>query len=207
MSPVEIVPMEKKHIGQAARVIAKSFQTEEFAKNTFDFNDPETEALFAELLKIELTVFMKHNEKVDVAIHEDEVAGVYSVKVTGGRHGFSNFKQTLKKLRKVVPVAKRVQYKKLYRLYKAMQQPRSIPKESILLEILAVSPDFQGRGIGRALMDSLDHYSRSVGRPIYLYTGNAENVSYYEKLGYRTMETIQKKDFTAYHMLKDLSGA
>lgn len=207
MSSIEIIPMEDKHIDQAARIIAKSFQTEEFARNTFDFSDPETEALFAELLKIELTVFMKHNEKVDVAVYEGEVAGVYSVKVTGGRHGFSNLKQILKKLRKVVPVAKRVQYKKLYRLYKAMQQPRSIPKESILLEILAVSPDFQGRGIGRALMDSLNKYSRAVGRPIYLYTGNAENVSYYEKLGYRTMETIQKKDFTAYHMLKDLSGA
>ncbi|CAM4332226.1 GNAT family N-acetyltransferase [Lacicoccus alkaliphilus] len=207
MSSIEIIPMENKHIDQAARIIAKSFQTEEFARNTFDFSDPQTEALFAELLKIELVVFMKHSEKVDVAMYGDEMAGVYSVKVTGGRHGFSNLKQTLKKLRKVVPVAKRVKYKKLYRLHKAMQQPRSIPKEAVLLEILAVSPDFQGRGVGSAMMNSLDDYSQSVGRPIYLYTGNAENVSYYEKLGYRTMETIQKKDFTAYHMLKDLSGA
>lgn len=206
MSSVEIIPMEVKHIDEAARVISKSFQTEEFAKNTFDFSDPETEALFAELLKIELTVFKKHGEKVDIALYDGEIAGVYSVKVTDKGHGFSNLKQTLKKLRKVVPVAKRVKYKKLYRLYKAMQQPGSIPKEAILLEILAVSPDFQGRGIGRAMMNALDEYSESADRPIYLYTANAENVSYYEKLGYKTRDTIQKKDFTAYHMLKDSSG-
>lgn len=205
MSSMEIIPMEKKHIEQAARVISKSFQTEEFARNTFDFSDPKTEALFAELLQIELTVFKKHGEKVDVALYEGEIAGVYSMRVTGEGHGLSNLKQTVKKLRKVVPVAKRVKYKKLYRLHRAMQQPAAIPKDALGLEILAVDPDFQGKGIGSAMMAALDEYSESVRRPIYLYTANAENVAYYEKLGYRMMETIQKKDFTAYHMLKSLS--
>ncbi|SOC45226.1 acetyltransferase (GNAT) family protein [Salinicoccus kekensis] len=205
MSSIEIIPMEKKHIEQAARVISKSFQTEEFARNTFDFSDPKTEALFAELLQIELTVFKKHGEKVDVALYEGEIAGVYSMRMTGEGHGLSNLKQTVKKLRKVAPVAKRVKYKKLYRLHRAMQQPAAIPKEALLLEILAVDPDFQGKGIGRAMMAALDEYSEAVRRPIYLYTANAENVAYYEKLGYRMMETIQKKDFTAYHMLKSLS--
>lgn len=204
MDSVQITDMQNKHIDQAAGVIAKSFQTEEFAKNTFDFSDPETERLFAELLKIELKVFKKHNEKVSVALYDGNVAGVFSVKVTDDRHGFSMFKQVLKSVRKVVPVAKRVKYKNLFRLYSAMQKPKSIPKEAILLEMLAVSPDYQGKGIGRAMMNALDEYSETVGRPIYLYTANEENVDYYEKLGYKTLVTIKKKDFTAFHMLKDL---
>lgn len=202
MGSVEIVPMERKHIEKAAHVISKSFQTEEFAKNTFDFSDPETEALFAELLQIELTVFKKHGEKVEVALYEGGIAGVYSMRVTGEGHGFSNLKQTFKRLRKVLPVAKRIKYKKLYRLYRAMQQPASIPEDALLLEILAVDPDFQGKGVGGTMMASVDEYSKSAGRPVYLYTANAENVDYYERLGYKLMETIQKKDFTAYHMLK-----
>ncbi len=205
MSSIEIVPMEKKHIEEASRVISRSFQTEAFAKNTFDFSDPKTEALFAELLKIELTVFKKHGEKVDIALYDGGVAGVYSMKVTDKRHGFSILKQTLKSLKKVMPVSKRVKYKKLFKLHRAMQKPRSIPEGAALVEILAVDPGFQGRGIGRAMMASVDAYSKSSGRPIYLYTANAENVVYYEKLGYRTTDTIESEDFTAYHMLKDSS--
>ena len=204
MSSVQIVPMENKYLDQAARVISKSFQTEEFAKNTFDFSDPETEALFAELLKIELEVFKKHDEKINIALYDGNVAGVTTVKISDDKHGFSHFKQNLKRIRKVVPVAKRVQYKKLFRLYSAMKQPKSIPKEAISLEILAVSPDYQGKGIGRAMLNALDEYSESVSRPIYLYTANAENVTYYEKVGFKTLDTIQKKDFTAFHMLKVL---
>lgn len=203
MSSVQIVPLENKHLDEAARVIAKSFQTEEFAVNTFDFSDPKTEALFAEVLKIELEVFKKHNEKIDVVLYDGNVAGVATVKISGDRLGFSHFKQTLKRLRKVASVAKRVKYKKLFRLYKAMQQPKSIPENAITLEMLAVSPDYQGKGVGKTMLDALDDYSEAVNRPIYLYTGNAENVGYYEKAGFKMMDTIQKRDFTAFHMLKD----
>lgn len=205
MSSVQIVPLENKHLDEAARIIAKSFQTEEFAVNTFDFSDPKTEALFAEVLKIELEVFKKHDEKLDVVLYDGNVAGVAAVKVSSDRHGFSHFKQTLKRLRKVLPVAKRVKYKKLFRLYKAMQQPKNIPKEAITLEMLAVSPDYQGKGIGKTMLNALDDYSAAAGRPIYLYTANAENVSYYEKLGFKMIYSIQQEDFTAFHMLKDLN--
>lgn len=205
MSSVQIVPLENKHLDEAARLIAKSFQTEEFAVNTFDFSDLKTEALFAEVLKIELEVFKKHDEKLDVVLYDGNVAGVAAVKVSSDRHGFSHFKQTLKKLRKVLPVAKRVKYKKLFRLYKAMQQPKNIPKEAITLEMLAVSPDYQGKGIGKTMLNALDDYSAAAGRPIYLYTANAENVSYYEKLGFKMIYSIQQEDFTAFHMLKDLN--
>ncbi|WP_462421870.1 GNAT family N-acetyltransferase [Salinicoccus sp. Marseille-QA3877] len=204
MNSVQITEMKNEHVDQAAGVIAKSFQTEEFAKNTFDFSDSETEGLFTELLKIELKVFKKHGEKVDVALYNGNVAGVFSAKVTDDRHGFSMLKQLLKNIRKVLPVAKRVKYKNLFKMYRAMQKPDEIPEDAILLEMIAVSPEYQGRGVGKAMMNAIDDYSKAVSRPIYLYTANAENVDYYEKQGYKTLVTIKKKDFTAFHMLKDL---
>ncbi len=66
-----------------------------------------------------------------------------------------------------------------------------------------MSPDYQGKGVGKIMLNALDDYSEAVNRPIYLYTGNAENVGYYEKAGFKMMDTIQKRDFTAFHMLKD----
>lgn len=204
MDSVQITDMQNEHVDQAAGVIAKSFQTEEFAKNTFDFSDSEMEKLFAELLKIELRVFKKHGEKVDVALYDGNVAGVFSAKVTDDRHGFSMLKQLLKNIRKVLPVAKRVKYKNLFKMYRAMQKPDEIPEDAILLEMIAVSPEYQGRGVGKAMMNAIGDYSKAVSRPIYLYTANAENVGYYEKLGYKTLVAIKNKDFTTFHMLKDL---
>lgn len=205
MGSVQITDMRNEHIDQAAGVIAKSFQSEEFAKNTYDFSDSEMKSRFAELLKIELKVFKKHGEKVDVALYDGNVAGVFSAKVTDDRHGFSVLKQLLKNIRKILPVARRVKYKNLSKMYSTMQKPNDIPKEAILLEMIAVNPEYQGRGVGKAMMNAIGDYSKSVSRPIYLYTANAENVGYYEKLGYKTLVAIKNKDFKTFHMLKDLS--
>jgi ribosomal protein S18 acetylase RimI-like enzyme len=55
------------------------------------------------------------------------------------------------------------------------------------LSILAVHPDFQGSGCGRALLEAL--HARSQQHPqstgVCLETENPKNVSFYEHLGYR----------------------
>ena len=58
----------------------------------------------------------------------------------------------------------------------------------LLIENVAVAPAFQGRGIGRALMDHAERLTASLGcRTVRLYTNKAfaENVRLYLALGYR----------------------
>ena len=60
--------------------------------------------------------------------------------------------------------------------------------DHLLIENVAVSSAFQGRGLGRRLVAHAEALAASEGRAeIKLYTNKlfAENVALYEKLGYR----------------------
>jgi len=60
--------------------------------------------------------------------------------------------------------------------------------DHLLIENLAVSPAFQGRGLGRRLVAHAEALAAAQGRAeIRLYTNKkfAANVRLYEKLGYR----------------------
>jgi ribosomal protein S18 acetylase RimI-like enzyme len=60
--------------------------------------------------------------------------------------------------------------------------------DHLLVENVAVSPAFQGRGLGRKLMAHAEQIAASLGHgEIRLYTNMlfAENIELYRKLGYR----------------------
>ncbi len=63
-----------------------------------------------------------------------------------------------------------------------------IPKaDHLLIENVAVSPTFQGRGLGRKLLTHAERVAASLGHSlIKLYTNKlfAENLRFYQKLGY-----------------------
>ena len=59
--------------------------------------------------------------------------------------------------------------------------------DCILIENLAVSPDFQGKGLGRHLMAHVERMAAAHGRRrVELYTNKlfAENIGFYQALGY-----------------------
>jgi ribosomal protein S18 acetylase RimI-like enzyme len=60
--------------------------------------------------------------------------------------------------------------------------------ERLLIENLAVAPDFQRQGFGRLLLTHAEQLARSLGKSyVRLYTNQrfVENIRLYERLGYQ----------------------
>ena len=79
--------------------------------------------------------------------------------------------------------------------------------DHLLVENVAVSPSFQGRGLGRRLMAHAETLASSMGfGEIRLYTNQrfAENIELYRKLGYRVDREEVLPVGTVTHMSKKL---
>src|SRR4051812_1442290 len=82
--------------------------------------------------------------------------------------------------------------------------------DDLLVENVAVSPDRQGRGLGRRLLAFAEFRARSLGLPaVRLYTNEKmiSNIGLYESLGYR--ETVREalpgaSELHVVHMRKEL---
>ena len=81
--------------------------------------------------------------------------------------------------------------------------------DHLLVENVAVSPAFQGRGFGRRLMVHAEELATSSGfAEIRLYTNQrfAENIELYRRLGYRVDREEALAVGTVVHMSKQLAG-
>lgn len=77
--------------------------------------------------------------------------------------------------------------------------------DHLLIENVAVVPDWQGRGYGRLLMAQAEHTAAALGLgAVRLYTNEcfAENIRFYGRLGYQVDRTEPFKGGTVVHMRK-----
>jgi ribosomal protein S18 acetylase RimI-like enzyme len=78
-----------------------------------------------------------------------------------------------------------------------------------LLDNVAVHPDAQGLGVGRALIEHAEASARADGAEhIDLYTHEAmvENIAMYSHLGYAQTHRAVEKGYARVYMRKQLSG-
>lgn len=82
--------------------------------------------------------------------------------------------------------------------------------ERILLDNIAVSPDRQGKGLGRGLLRFAEiEAARRGWRDICLYTNAlmTENIALYRRIGYVEAARVTEKGFDRVYMVKHLAGS
>jgi GNAT superfamily N-acetyltransferase len=82
--------------------------------------------------------------------------------------------------------------------------------EGFLLDNVAVSPEHQGKGIGRLLLELGESRAKSAGfASIYLYTHEkmTENQARYAKIGYVEYDRRTERGLSRVYMRKQLSCA
>lgn len=75
----------------------------------------------------------------------------------------------------------------------------------IYLQIIGISPQYQGQGLGGKLLHALFAESEKSGLPIYLETETDENVSLYEHLGFSVLRkvTLPLIDLPMWEMIRE----
>ena len=82
-------------------------------------------------------------------------------------------------------------------------------KEGILLDNVAVNPRYQGRGLGKRLMEWAEkEVMKRGGKQITLYTHEkmTQNIQIYNKIGYVEIERREEFGFQRVYMRKRLPG-
>jgi ribosomal protein S18 acetylase RimI-like enzyme len=80
-------------------------------------------------------------------------------------------------------------------------------ERSMLLDNVAVSPEAQGRGYGRMLLEFAEHSAADAGYDsISLYTNEAmvENIALYSQIGYIETHRAEEKGLRRVYMTKSL---
>lgn len=84
-----------------------------------------------------------------------------------------------------------------------------VESDHLLLDNIAVSPRVQGRGIGRYLLDLVEHRARVHGRDevrLYTHVTMVENLAFYRRHGYVETRREEHSGFHRVFMTKQLDG-
>lgn len=70
-----------------------------------------------------------------------------------------------------------------------------LPEEYLYLDFLAVAPDWQHRGRGRRLMDSICDYADEQGLPLILFTNTEEDIRFYKSFNFQIVGITESEDY------------
>jgi GNAT superfamily N-acetyltransferase len=87
------------------------------------------------------------------------------------------------------------------------QHTRLMSEPHLRLEFFGVDPSAQGRGIGVALAEHGHRRADELGIPCYLETFTQKNVRFYERSGYRIIETFSVGDGVPVYAMRREPGA
>jgi len=191
-------------IEEAVEVMLTAFKDEALTSSWLNLSDPKLKNAYSLAVKIIYIVHLDSGDPIYTAVEKDKIVGVVALSTPFARKRISKSAiliiKSLPRILRLVPSA----MKAVRSLYAATKPPASLPKNYCTLEILAVDPGYQGKGIGRQLLEHVhrQHFDKNDISGIFLVTGDEENVQIYKRFGYEVVDKRQAKSIVSYHMFK-----
>lgn len=199
---IEVVRLTPELRNQATDVLVEAFKTEETTNYHVDMKRPSAPRRMRIVDDIFMRLYLEADRPIFVAVRDGRVTGVGMVldprKPIDKRRAAA---LVLPNLPQILALFGRRPVRSL-RVLNAAKHPKGLTKPFFTFEALGVHPDYQGQGVGGALMreaQALLHGEKAISG-IYLNTGSEKNRGFYESLGYDTLRIDDLGAVKVYHM-------
>ncbi len=203
---IQVKPLPAEDLSAAAALIATSFREEGFTRHTHDLSTPEQQARFAEAGELRLLFSRAGGHQLLAATQGDKLAGVAIVKLPTAKPlpWRELAGEVVHRAPRLVKIIGDMRWRQMLQIKPAVKPSVALPTAHYTLEILAVSPDYQGQGIGRLLLEHVhalcDQDAQTAGT--YTFTGDEKNAHIYRRFDYEIVETKQGGPLTVWHMFR-----
>lgn len=135
-----------------------------------------------------------------VIIHSDDMNYSFLRHLLSGSYSKS-YRQAMNKLKKT----DRIKRLRLFDELDRLEATIDIPRPHIYLDFLGTKEECQHQGRGRRLMNKICAFADSVQLPIMLFTNTAEDVAFYQSLGFHIIDVVSSEEFgfTNTYLIRD----
>ena len=195
---IEIVPLDRTHMSRARTLMAEAFLEEPGAVATIRKGPEKRLPILKAHFGAEAGAALPQGLS-RCALLDEKVAGIMIVTAPGGKTV-----STLDMARLALQALFSGNLGMLWRGIKSsFEDNRHRPKEpNYYLEVIAVDPKFQGRGVGGAMLSHLIDTADAEGLPIYVSTTDPKTMPLYRKYGFHTISETNELKIPNYHMVR-----
>jgi ribosomal protein S18 acetylase RimI-like enzyme len=198
---IEIRRMQPLDVGVVAELDSYAYLNNPGAIFLYGGNG-ETERKLQEKSRIKL--YTNNPQETFVAVHEGKIVGVIRSVPCSGEDFLPNFSLSKEEYTRIASLkVEYLSFEERYKWWMMTWKKHDPATPHSHVGPVAISPEFQGQGIGSQLMR--DYHARldRIGTPSYLETTKPMNVRFYEKNGYEIIETEYALGFEHYFMWRD----
>lgn len=123
-------------------------------------------------------------------VHSDRMKYTFLKHLAAGSYG-KEYRAVISKLSKEEKQTRAALFEELDRLEATVD----IPRPHIYADFLGVASEYQHQGRGRKLMSQVCRYADQRGLPIMLFTNTADDIKFYQSLGFRIIGETSSERF------------
>ncbi|GMA46612.1 GNAT family N-acetyltransferase [Tetragenococcus muriaticus] len=192
---------DNNELAQAIKLFVETFKTETITAHTYNFNHELTEKQYYKASLLNAKLCIKQGHDIIIAKINDTMVRVSIIKKVPQNSLFDTLRIIFPEAFKLLPLLTKINYRNAFSMSKTMKLTYPLKENYVTLAAIAVTSDYQGKGVGKQLLNEIHQRYKKDFESIYLYTADEKNKDLYSHIGYEMVERKQASHFSVYHMI------